>query len=214
MQGVPEAIPTIERFYIRKLKAWTLPERPAQEVDDALQAVRVHLLVGTTPDGPMLAAYRGQASLKSWVRVIAVNILLEKRAASVRQGPEEEPLTDLESLPAVFDAEQELIKHRFRQEFQQALNQAAVSGGQRILLKLYFIDRLTTTEIGRLYGKDQSTVSRMLRDIRGLVYKETKRLLEERLLLSSSEFSEVWDILREDADLDLSQLLDDENEAG
>lgn len=69
----------------------------------------------------------------------------------------------LEALPAPgIDAELDLIKQRHQKEFRQALREAfsALTSDERHLLRLYFVDRLSTTELGALLRVNQSTVSR------------------------------------------------------
>jgi RNA polymerase sigma factor (sigma-70 family) len=67
-------------------------------------------------------------------------------------------------------------------EFRSAVREAfaTLSPRQRYLLRLHFIDRLSTAEMGKLYSVDQSTVSRWLRSARQAVFEETKRRLMER----------------------------------
>jgi RNA polymerase sigma-70 factor len=67
--------------------------------------------------------------------------------------------------------------------------------------------------MGPLFGKDQSTISRWLKDVRERVYEETKRRLQERLRLSSQEFESLMSAIQSKFDVSLSQLLG-QGEAG
>ena len=126
------------------------------------------------------------------MRVIAVRMVL-RQGASVREMPEEAGLAALEALPTPGpDAELALMKSHYRHEFRQAVQAAfaALSDDQRYLLRLHFIEGSPTTRMAPLFGKDQSTISRWLKDVRQRVYEETKRRLRETLRLSSQEFEQ------------------------
>jgi RNA polymerase sigma-70 factor len=148
------------------------------------------------------------------MRVIAVRMAL-KRGAAAKETSDEGALAALEAMPASGqDAELELIKRRYRHEFRQAVGEsfAALSSDQRYLLRLHFIDKLPTTKMGPLFGKDQSTISRWLKEAREQVYEDTKRRLQERLRLSSQEFQSLMDVIKSRFEMSLSQLLNEKEE--
>src|SRR4051794_26194157 len=123
-----------------------------------------------------------------------------KQGALVRETPGE---SVLEALPSPGpDAELDLIKHRYRREFRDAVREtfAALPSEQRHLLRLHFVDRLSTIEMGMVFRKNQSTVSRWLKSVRQEVYVETKRRLQARLGLSSREFASLLAVI--DSQLD------------
>ena len=210
VHGVPAAIDSLERHYLAKLPmALAYLKQPAAMLDDVCQMVRMHLLLGMSGGRPRLAEYTGRGSLQSWIRVIAARMSL-KQAAPAPETPEEDVFAALEALPAPgANAELELIKRRYHREFRQAVREAfdSLSSEQRHLLRLHFIDRLPTTELGTLFRVNQSTVSRWLKGARQEIFEETKRRLQERLDLSSKEFSSLLADLGSQLDLGLSQLL-------
>lgn len=222
VHGVPSAIETLEREYLAKLPGLLghikLPS--ATTLDDVCQMVRTHLLLPTDKAVPRIAEYTGRGALMSWIRVVAVRMALRQRASD-RETPEENRLAALEALPAPGpDAEFDLIKRRYHREFRQATREAFASlpSEQRHLLRLHFIERLPTTRLGPLFGVDQSTVSRWLKSARQAVYEETKRLLKERLGLSSHDFESMLADIESRFDVSLSQVLgeeeDEEDEEG
>ena len=211
VNNVPAAIPALEEHCLRRLKSSL--QLPAPVLDDVLQKVRMHLLLGTPSSGPKLPTYRGESRLSSWIRVIAVRMALHQ-TAPVAERPEENVLEALAALPTPeANAELALIKGRFQYDFRRALRDAfaALSREQRNLLRLYYVDRLTTTELARLLCVSQPTASRRLADAREAVYEETRRLLQERLRLSSREFESFLNVVRSQLDLSLSQLLKDDD---
>ncbi|HYO52590.1 sigma-70 family RNA polymerase sigma factor [Archangium sp.] len=212
---VPTALEMLERHCLAKLPAsLAYLKQPATLLDDVRQKVRMHLLLGTTGAKPQLAEYKGRGTLLSWIRVMAVR-MVHKQIVPTQETPEN-LLAAIEAIPVPGpDPELDLIKRRYRHEFRQAAHEAfnSLSSEQRHLLRLHFIDRLSTTEMGALFRVNQSTVSRWLKDVRLAVYEETKRLLSERLDLSSREFASLLDVIASQLDLSLSQILKDEKES-
>jgi RNA polymerase sigma-70 factor, ECF subfamily len=102
----------------------------------------------------------------------------------------------------------ELIKRRYRREFRQALYEAfaELSSEQRYQLRLHFIEKLSTTEMGAMFYVNQSTVSRWLKNARRAVHEGTKRRLQERLGLSSNEFTSLLNAIESQLELSVSQV--------
>jgi RNA polymerase sigma-70 factor (ECF subfamily) len=213
VKGVPGAIQALEDHYLAKLPgALSYLKLSQTTVDDVCQLVREHLLVGTAEAGPKLAGYTGRGALLTWMRVTAAR-MAQRLSAS---GPEAADEDMIEALPAPdTDVEFELNKRHYRQEFRQALREAftALSSEQRYLLRLHFMEQLPTTRIAPLFGKDQSTISRWLKEARQKVYEETKQRLRERLGLSSLQFESHTNALASHFDMSLSQFLADDEPA-
>jgi RNA polymerase sigma-70 factor len=213
VHGVPAAIQALEDHYFAKLPASLgYLKLTAMLVEDVCQKVREHLLVSTPESGPKLAGYTGRGALLTWMRVTAAR-MARRQSASSHETPEEDVINALPSPDA--DAEFELNKLQYRHEFRQALREAfaGLSSEQRSLLRLHFMDRLPTTQMAPLFGKDQATISRWLKKAREAVYEETKRRLQQRLGLSSQQFESHTNALKSHFDMSLSQLLGDAEEA-
>jgi RNA polymerase sigma-70 factor (ECF subfamily) len=211
---VPEAVPTLEQYCIPRLRRAL--QRYAPVLDDVLQDLRVHLLVGTTEAGPRLPTYRGEAGLLQWLYPIAMR-MAQRRANVVPTHHVDNVLEALVAQPAPGpDAELDLLRSRFQRDFKQALRETldALSPQERNLLRLYYLNQRTTTELGRMYDMNQSTASRWLKEVRETVYAETKRRLKERLQLSSQEFESLLNIVRSQLDMSLSQLFGEEGGGG
>jgi len=211
--GNPAAISAFERRYLSRLPEMLGQLRqPASAVDEICQMTRVRILV-RTPDGePRIADYKGEGALLSWVRVTAARVSLTLLAS---ERPAGEGAADLlEALPAPgVDAELDLIKRRHRSEFREALREAfaAIPEEDRHLLKLYFADRLTTTELGALFRVNQSTISRRLKAVREAVHDGTRRCLQARLGLSTGELQSFLAALTSQLDEGLSQIFGEED---
>jgi RNA polymerase sigma-70 factor (ECF subfamily) len=209
----PGAHQELEAGFFSKLSALlrylNLPEA---DLEDVCQNVIIQLLVGTTK-GPQLAEYRGRGSLMSWLQAIAVRQALRKGVP--RELPEQHVLDFLEyASPPGFDPELDYMKRHYRGVIQELLNQArkSLSSEQQYLLKLYLKDRLSTTELGKIFGVSQPTISRWLQKIRDELYTETKRLLKERFDISSQEFKSLMEIIKSQLDINFSKLPSDEED--
>ncbi|WP_232293804.1 sigma-70 family RNA polymerase sigma factor [Stigmatella aurantiaca] len=212
VNGVAGAIEALEQHYLGKLPhALAYLRLPEQILDEVCQSVRIHLLVGTAESRPRLGEYTGRGALLSWIRVIAVRMAL-KQGGVGREAPEENVMTLIEAFSEPSsNAEIDLIKRRYRKEFRQAVRDAfsALSDDQRHLLRLHFIDRLSTIEMGPLFQVNQSTISRWIKSARQTVYEGTKSRLQERLRLSTREFESLLAEIESQMDVGLSQVLDD-----
>jgi RNA polymerase sigma-70 factor len=207
---IPESIETLERHCLAKLpgRLGSL-KLPTSTLDDVCQSVRIHLLLGTAQAGPRLAEYTGRGTLLSWIQVIATRMAL-RQGASARETPDENVAAAIEAMPAPgLDADLDLIKRRYHREFQQAVREAfaTLPGEQRQLLRLHFIDGLSTTAMAPLFGVNQSTISRKLKSARQVIYEETKLRLQACLGLSSREFTSLMEVIESQLDLSLSQFL-------
>jgi RNA polymerase sigma-70 factor len=122
--------------------------------------------------------------------------------------------TIVRALPAPgVDPELELIRRRHHTDFRQAMREAfsSLSADERHLLRLYFVDQLSTYELGALFRVNQATISRKLKSARQTVYEETRRHLQARLGLSTQGFESFLAVLDSQLELSISQLLGEED---
>lgn len=217
VHDIAGAIEAFEQHYLAKLPGLlAYLKQPDALIDDVCQLTRVRLLVRTPGSGPRLNDYTGRGSLLSWVRVTAVRIAL-KLFDTGKPAPDKDVAAVIEALPAPgADAELDLIKQRHQAELRQAVHEAfaTLSSDERHLLRLYFVDRLSTPELGALLGVNQSTVSRWLKSARKTVYTETRRRLQARLDLSARGFQSFLAVIDSQVDLSLSQLFESTSNEG
>ncbi|WP_224372614.1 sigma-70 family RNA polymerase sigma factor [Hyalangium versicolor] len=214
LRGVPTAIAAFERQYLAKLpKLLKSPGQPAAMIDDVCQLAREKLLVAAPPEKPKLAEYSGRGSLMGWVRITAVRIATRQRMAE-KPAPDREAETIFKALPAPgLDAELDLIKRRYHADFKAAVREAfsGLSDDERHLLRLYFVDQLSTYELATLYRVNQGTISRWLKSARQTVYEETRRRLQSRLGLTTRDFKSFLAVLDSQLELSISQLLGEDD---
>jgi RNA polymerase sigma-70 factor (ECF subfamily) len=210
LHGVPSAIAAFEHYYLPKLRKHLAQRRQsAAALDEICQLTRVKILVSTAEGPPKIADYAGEGSLMGWVRAIASRISLRQREAE-KPGTEEDPGDILDMLPEPGAApDMDAIRQRHQEDLRQAMREAfaMLSADDRHLLRLYYVDKLSMYKLMPLYGVSQPTISRRMADAREQVYKETRRLLQERLGLSQLEFQSFMKLIDSQFDVRISQLL-------
>ncbi|WP_245919803.1 sigma-70 family RNA polymerase sigma factor [Melittangium boletus] len=216
LQGMSAAHHLLETHFLARLPSQLGHLKLSKPVlDEVCQSVRILLLVDTPETPPRLAEYMGVGSLSSWLRVIAVR-MAHKQSPPARETPEDDMLEAMAELPSPGPSpEFDLIRRRYHHDFLQALNEAfsTLPPEQHYLLRLRFVNGLSTIELGALYRKNQSTLSRWLKRARKKVRDETKRLLCERLGLNSKDFESLLLMLGSQLDLSVSQILREEDDS-
>lgn len=204
------AAAAFEQHYLSKLPGRLRALKlSAAMIDDICQAVREKFLVSTDDRQPYIAAYEGKGELQNWMYVIAVRLARRWRRGDEPPAREDEAAA-LEALPSPgSDPEIELIRRSLQVELRSAVRDACtgLSEQERHLLRLHYVRRLSTAKLGTLFGVNQSTVSRWLASARQTIYEETKRLLQERLRLSSRDLESLVAEINSRLDLSISQLI-------
>jgi len=206
--NVPGAAAVLEREHLARLPLYLAQKgHPADLIDDALQRLREKLLVGDPERGPRIASYTGEGALQSYLQVIAGHeaVDLQREHKRLREGSDRE----LADLLVVSDPELGLLLGRCRDEIREALGlaYAALDDDQRTLLKLRHVDRLTTTEIGRIFDRDHSRITRRLQNTHAQIFEHVKEHLRQRLNLTTDEFRSLIGTLTSHLDLSMGFLL-------
>jgi RNA polymerase sigma-70 factor len=210
LHGVPSAIAACEHHYLTKLpKLLGQPRHSAAALDDICQLTRVKILVPTSEEPPKIAEYTGHGSLVGWVRAIASRISIRQQEA-VKPSTDQPPDDILDMLPEPGAApDMDVIRQRHQADLRHAMHEAfaLLSAEDRHLLRLYYVDKLSMYKLAPLLRVSQPTVSRRLAEAREQVYKETRRLVQERLGLSQPEFLSFMKLIDSQFDVRISQLL-------
>ena len=205
---VPGAIAAFEASILSRVPAYLarIGASPSA-VDEVKQTLRVKLFVGGDESGPRIRQYSGRGALDSWVCAAAIRAArdLQRADARRRDGGDDE----LDVLAASDDPELELLRARYQAEFRSALRDAlgALDARQRTILRLHFFERLTTVELGRLYGVNQSTASRWLADARNRVLTAARARVQDRIGVSESQFESLIELLQSRLEVSFSRLL-------
>lgn len=170
--------------------------------DDVTELVRERLLVG---DAPRIGQYGGRGPLAAWVRVTAIRIALDWLRG---EGSRPEDGLDAMLPPLAAAPDLEVLKQRYREGFQNAIDQAleGLSPRQRRLLRMHHVDRFTLDRLATMYGVHRASVARWLAEAREQVVRETHRLLGERFALSPSEVDDVVALINSQLALSVTRL--------
>ncbi len=195
---------------LRAFEAHALPEvavtlrgsEPAF-VDEVTALVRERALVGGPQSPPKLADYRGRGPLRGWIRAMAL-----RTAATLRRRPRPEvPAEDwLLGTPVDgADLELQVIKQRYRTQFQEAFRGAlgALSPRDRNVLRLHAVDGLNLEKLGAMYGRNRSTLARWIASAREQLLDDTRRRLAEQMKLRRSEVDSLIQLMRSQLDASL-----------
>jgi RNA polymerase sigma-70 factor len=176
-------------------------------VDEVQQALRVKLFVSEDPREARIRQYSGRGALDSWVCAAAIHAARDFLRGRARDGGAGDD--ELDVLAASDDPELELMRQRHQADFRAALAEtiAALQPRQRTLLRMHFLERLTTIELGRLYGVNQSTASRWLAEARHTVSNEVRARLRVRLRVSEREMESLLGLLQSQLDVSFARLL-------
>ena len=210
--GDPIAIAAFERELISGARgAIQAIDSSKAFVDEAVQRLRASLFVGDT-GAPRLALYAGRGPLRAWVGVAAARVALMMRRAQQRQR--EVPSNDDEWAGALVmistnNPELELLKRQYASAFGQAFRDAvaALEARQRTVLRMSFVEALSIDEIGAVYAVHRATAARWITRACDTLFEHTRKLLIERLSLSSTELDRMTALVRSQLDVSLSQLL-------
>jgi RNA polymerase sigma-70 factor (ECF subfamily) len=205
----PGAVELFETAVLAKVPAYLVRfGLAAPLVDEVQQALRVKLFVSEEPREARIRQYSGRGALDSWICAVAIRTAHDLLRARNRDGGDESD-EELDVLAASDDPELELMRQRHQADFRAALAEtiAALQPRQRTLLRLHFLERLTTIELGRLYGVNQSTASRWLSDARQTVSSDMRTRLRERLRVSEAEMDSLFALLQSQLDVSFGRLL-------
>jgi RNA polymerase sigma-70 factor (ECF subfamily) len=152
---------------------------PSGALREAADSLYGELYGLTERDGErrsLFVYYHGRSSLATWLRAI----LAQRQIDRIRSVKRFEPLDDDPPLAAVASGMQDPDRPRYLALVRRTLRDvlSALTGRDRLRLGLYYGQRLTLAQIGRIVGEHEATVSRQLAKVR----KEIAVQVERRLL--------------------------------
>ena len=172
------------------------------------QRVAEKLLVGSKEQPPRLETYEGSGPLEGWVRMASMRTALDL----VRRDPsyQHRPAEVSDRAPSV-DGELAFIKGKYRQIFVDAFRSAlgSVSAQSRALLRLHYLEKVTTAALASLHGVSRPTIVRRIADAREEVLEAVAAHVREKLQVESSEYESLLDLVRSQIDVSLSGMLVD-----
>lgn len=210
LRGDRLALTHFERTIIAKLpSALSRVDARADVIDEAQQQVRARLLVGHSGKPGRLAEYRGDAPLWSWVKTIAVRLVVDLARARKRDEPTEHEVL-AQRLTASAELDLGMVKKTHRPQVLKAFTTAlaALESNERMLIRLAYVDGLTVDQIGAVYGRSRATAARWVAAARQALTEKTHRLLSSELGLEGSALRSLVRELDVSLDRSLRAYLD------
>ncbi|MFZ5439180.1 MAG: sigma-70 family RNA polymerase sigma factor [Myxococcota bacterium] len=174
---------------------------PSAHLDEAVQQVRVRLLVGHAGP-PKLAEYAGQGPLAAWLRTTLVHTV----AGLERREKPSEPLDSLAMLELPDEAEwpdTALARREARAKLRDALERALqkLSRKERVLLRQHYLDGLTLEQLAAYERVHRATIARWM--------AAAREALLGALEAETAAMPELWGLVQSRLTLSISRLLDE-----
>ena len=161
----------------------------AELVQEALQALRIKLLVGADPK---IGRFAARGPLGHWLRAAAKRTLLDvvRARRAQRQAEREAPVRDWFHEPDLVAA---IGTARYAQTFLDGLRHSisALDEQDRSLIKQAVVDGSTIDVLGVIHAIHRSTASRRLQRIRQGIALAVRRQLKARHQLSDGDIDEL-----------------------
>jgi RNA polymerase sigma-70 factor (ECF subfamily) len=165
------------------------------------------LLVGTAEQPPRLSAYGARGPLEGWIRMAAMRAALDlmRREHPERHGDE----ALVEQAVGHVDGELAYLKERYRPHFVEAFREAlgSISAQSRALLRLHYLEHVTTAALAALHGVSRPTIVRRLTDAREEVLVAVGTRVRDKLAVDASEYDSLLELVRSQIDMSLTGML-------
>jgi RNA polymerase sigma-70 factor (ECF subfamily) len=176
-------------------------------VAEVRQILVTRCIVGEAGSPPALNAYSGTGSLEGWLRATAVReaLALNKKSERTTDGFE----AALEARTPWADREISLLKQIYREPVSRAFASACSEIGpeERALLRLHYVDGVTTASLANMYGISRATLIRRLAAARSALLDRVKDALKRASGVAEQDFDSILRLVKSQVDLRLSIVL-------
>jgi RNA polymerase sigma-70 factor (ECF subfamily) len=203
----PRALSLFDRAFLSDVARHVAPISASPAfADEVRQLLREKLFVPTR-GRPKILDYTGRGPLGGWVRVAAVRTA--RNLARSSRTPGHRARGDEPILAARPDPELLYLKRQYAEEFRAAFEKtlSELSARERTILRLHFLDAMSSTEIAALYRVSGATIRNWIKQSREAILAETRRRLGMRLKADSRELDGVMGLIDSHFDLTVSRLL-------
>lgn len=208
-KGDPAALRSFEALYFGDIDlGYARYPYLGRSVEDVRQAIREELFVAPTTRAPKIGNYAGRGALRSWMRAVIANVLVNIMDRQSREIPVED---DVFATLSSDDDDPEIahLKSVYRQELQQAFVLAVeeLSARDKNVLRYALAEAMSIDEIGAIYRVNRSTAARWLADAKEVFAGHVRRILTERLKLDVRDHASLLRFALSRVDLTLARYL-------
>jgi RNA polymerase sigma-70 factor (ECF subfamily) len=186
--------------------------RNADLVAEVRQILVTRCVIGEAGKLPALMAYSATGSLEGWLRATAVREALALNRESDRNAGDVEAALEAQ-LPMLgynwVDHEISLFKQIYREPVSRAFATACIELGaeDRALLRLHYVDGVTTAKLAAMFGISRATLIRRLATTREALVDRVKASLKVASGVADQDFESVLRLVKSQIDLRLSVVL-------
>jgi RNA polymerase sigma-70 factor (ECF subfamily) len=176
--------------------------------DEMIQVLRQKLLVAAEKEEPKILSFSGRAPLAAWIAVVVQRTVSTlRRTEGTREHFEKRAAIEAEIVER--DPELGYIKAHYSDVFARAFERALaqLSDRERSLLRLHNLHGVTLQQLATVYGVNDATISRWLKQARAALVEETGRHMREAAGVSASEFASLARALTSQVDVSLNRWL-------
>lgn len=186
---------------------------PGISPEDARQMLLERILVGTGGAPAKIAKYEGRGSLRGWVRVTAVRLLIDIFRSGGRGREVRLEDTMLDEITGSDDPEITYLKSHYRAQFNAAFEAAVATlcPRDRNHLRHLFVERLTIDQLAALYGVHRSTAARRLTSARDALLAATRAKLVEQLQVDGSEINSIMRLIGSRIELSVQRIFGEQS---
>lgn len=181
--------------------------RSADLVAEVRQILVTRCVIGDANKPPALTAYSATGSLEGWLRATAVREALAINRDSDRNVGEVDVVMAAQ-IPWV-DHEIALFKQIYREPVSRAFATACagLDAEDRALLRLHYVDGVTTAKLATMFRISRATLIRRLAAARELLVERVKAALQLASGVADRDFDSVLRLVKSQIDLRLSVVL-------
>ena len=181
--------------------------RNADLVAEVRQILVTRCVIGDADKLPALMAYSATGSLEGWLRATAVREALALNRESDRNSGDVDAVLEAQ-IPWV-DHEISLFKQIYREPVSEAFATACaqLDAEDRALLRLHYVDGVTTAKLATMFGISRATLIRRLAASRESLVEHVKAALKGASGVADQDFESVLRLVKSQIDLRLSVVL-------
>ncbi|HEY0714669.1 MAG TPA: sigma-70 family RNA polymerase sigma factor [Polyangia bacterium] len=207
LAGDSRALAALESHFLAKVSQQLGRTEGGAGPSEIIQDLRTRILL-PREDGPArIDSYHGRGPLLGWLKVAAARVAMDQVRARRPENTHRDEGLQVRSQS--LDPEMELLKRRYRKEFEEAFAETlnGLSPRDANVLRLYYLEGVSAQRIGAMYGVAARSIQLWIARSRRMILRRTRRLLADRLRLSTSQLEALTSLVQSQLDVSIHGLL-------